>query len=128
MMGNIQVVEVQAAGSRAVRMMRSDRVADRSILDTHYLVGSDFEIAHFTERHELGLFDQDQYVAAFESAQLRLSIDPAGLTGRGLIVAVRLVAIGCPIPPGRGHLFVRQGQDRKNSQPSCQTNSFEAKS
>jgi SAM-dependent methyltransferase len=89
MMGTIQVVEVQAAGSRAVRMMRSDRVADLSILDTHYLVGSGSEIAHFTERHELGLFDQDQYVAAFEAAQLTLSFDPAGLTGRGLFVAVR---------------------------------------
>lgn len=89
MVGNIQVVEADAAGGRAVRMMRSDRVADCSILDTHYLVGSGSEIVHFTERHELGLFDHDQYVEAFEAAQLRLSFDPVGLTGRGMFVAVR---------------------------------------
>jgi ubiquinone/menaquinone biosynthesis C-methylase UbiE len=88
--GVIQVVAAEVSGGKVVRMMRSDRVANRSILETHYLVGSsDSEIAHFTERHELGLFDQRQYVAAFEAAGLTPSIDPEGLTGRGLIVAVR---------------------------------------
>lgn len=60
-----------------------------SILDFHFMVASGQGVESFTERHELGLFTQDQYVAAFNDAQLQPSYDAQGLTGRGLYLAVK---------------------------------------
>jgi hypothetical protein len=60
-----------------------------SVIDFHYLVGEASGIRHFSERHELGLFTEADYIAAFEAAELDPLHDPEGLTGRGLYVGVR---------------------------------------
>jgi ubiquinone/menaquinone biosynthesis C-methylase UbiE len=68
------------------RMNRS-RVEDGvSILDFHYLVGTNEGIQHYTEKHELGLFTHAQYMAAFEAAGLHTTYDEKGLDGRGLYI------------------------------------------
>lgn len=59
-----------------------------SILDFHYLVGTPEGVAWFTERHELGLFSQDEYRQAAVAAGLETSFDQHGLTGRGLLIGV----------------------------------------
>jgi hypothetical protein len=59
-----------------------------SVLDFHYLVATPEGVDHFTERHELGLFTHEQYVAAFAAAGLNAEHDAKGLTGRGLYLAV----------------------------------------
>jgi SAM-dependent methyltransferase len=58
-------------------------------LEFHYLVGTPEGISYFTERHEIALFTQDQYVDAFREAGLEPEHDEEGLMGRGLFVAVR---------------------------------------
>ena len=60
-----------------------------SILDFHFVVASSDGVEAFSERHELGLFSQDQYVAAYKDADLRSSYDSQGLTGRGLYLGVK---------------------------------------
>jgi SAM-dependent methyltransferase len=58
-------------------------------LDIHYLVGTPEGVDHFTERHELGLFSDDDYGRAFKDAGLAAYFDPEGYFGRGAFVAVR---------------------------------------
>ncbi len=74
---------------KIARMDLSEVIDGVSVLDFHYLVGTPQGIEHFTERHELGLFTREQYLQAFADAGLEASLDPRGLMGRGLYIAVR---------------------------------------
>ncbi len=60
-----------------------------SILDIHYLAGTQEEVVHFTERHELGLFDDAEYLQAFKDAGLNVHYDKEGLFGRGMYIGVK---------------------------------------
>jgi SAM-dependent methyltransferase len=57
-----------------------------SILTFHYLVATKSGIEHFTEKHELGLFTPEEYLAAVEASGLAPSYVSEGPTGRGLYV------------------------------------------
>ncbi len=53
------------------RMSQSRQVGRIGILDFHYLVGTPARgIERFFERHEMGLFEADDYRSAFEAAGL----------------------------------------------------------
>jgi hypothetical protein len=60
-----------------------------SYFDMHYLIATPQGTDHFVERHELGLFEREEMVAAFEAASLQATYDTHGLTGRGLYIAHR---------------------------------------
>jgi SAM-dependent methyltransferase len=60
-----------------------------SYFDLHYLVGTPAGTDHFVERHELGLFEQEEMVDAFEAAGLQVTYDPQGPMGRGLYIGRR---------------------------------------
>ncbi len=87
--GHVQVVQAQGTDCTVVRMMRSSLVGSLSVLDAHYLIGGPGGVTHVAERHELGLFTLDEYAAPFAAAGLTVSVDPEGMTGRGLITAMR---------------------------------------
>ena len=72
---------------RVAWMYVHDRRDELSVLDIQFLVGRPEGIKHFSERHELGLFTDAQYRAAFTDAGLRVEHDPEGLWGRGLYLA-----------------------------------------
>jgi SAM-dependent methyltransferase len=57
-----------------------------AILDFHYLVATPHHLEHFTEHHELGLFTEEEYRAAFTRAGLEVAYDAEGLMGRGLYI------------------------------------------
>ena len=59
-----------------------------STLNIHYLVGTPAGIQRFEERHELGLFTDEEYMEAFEKANLSVYRDEEGLFGRGLFVGL----------------------------------------
>ena len=72
-------------GDLKIYWMYTSRRVDRlSILDIHYLVGQPSGVEHFTERHEVGLFTNDEYLAAFRDAGLEPEHDPVGTSRRGL--------------------------------------------
>ena len=58
------------------------------MLEFDYLVADRAGVRHLHDRHELRLFRTDQYVAAFEAAGLRTTVDDYGLWGHGLILGV----------------------------------------
>jgi SAM-dependent methyltransferase len=60
-----------------------------AILDFQYLVATPEGVEHFTERHELGLFTAEQYMAAFTEAGLAVIHDDEWLDGRGMYVGTR---------------------------------------
>ena len=60
-----------------------------SILDFEYLVGTPEGIEHFSEQHELGLFTDAEYRAAFAGAGLETHLDSGGLDGRGIYIGIK---------------------------------------
>ncbi len=75
-LARINVSDVDASGTVA-------------ILDFHYLVGTPEGVEHFTEHHELGLFTDEQYRAAFTAAGLDIVFDAEGIIGRGVYIGTR---------------------------------------
>ena len=71
---------------KAVRMIVWEQDGTIVSSDFHYLVGTPDGVEHFTERHEVGLFTDEEYCAAFERAGLEVTHDKEGLIGRGLFI------------------------------------------
>jgi len=78
---------VEGAESTVARLSVSGRRGALALLDFHFLVASGAVVEHFVEHHELGLFGWDDYLDAARRAGLDATMDPSGLTGRGLLVA-----------------------------------------
>ena len=87
--GTIHAQFVNQPDLKLARMNISAVEDGVSVLNFHYLVATPEGIKHFTERHELGLFSHDDYLAAFRASGLEVVYDPEGLTGRGLYIGIR---------------------------------------
>lgn len=86
--GHLGAVFVDEPDLKVARMNTTEATDGISRLYFHYLVGTPEGIASFTEEHEVGLFEDARYRAAFERAGLAVDYDPEGPMGRGLYVAV----------------------------------------
>jgi SAM-dependent methyltransferase len=89
--GKIHVLTGETAVGKICRMNLSQpavREGERllTVLDFHYLAGTAVGVAHFTERHEMGLFTVAEMKGAFRDAGFAVRYDEEGLTGRGLYV------------------------------------------
>ena len=82
------LVVVDDPDRKVVRVCRSSRRQHVSALDFDVLVVDEAGTRRFRERHELALYPLDDYVAAFEAAGLRTSVDDDGLWGHGLVLGV----------------------------------------
>jgi SAM-dependent methyltransferase len=85
--GTVSMLRVDEPERKLVRMSRSLRRDRVSIVEFHYLIVTAAAGEHFVERHELGLFSDEDYRAAFAAAGLGVEYDADGLMGRGLYVA-----------------------------------------
>lgn len=87
--GTVHTLHVDEPDLQIVRMNTSFIDGRISFFDFHYLIGTPAGTEHFTERHELGLFEVEEMKAAFISAGLEVSYDEEGIAGRGLYVGKR---------------------------------------
>lgn len=90
--GTIHATFINDPDLKVARMNLSEVQDGVSILAFDYLVGTPQGVSHFTERHELGLFDIETYQEAFRLAGLEAHYDEQGLMGRGLHIGVRPLA------------------------------------
>jgi SAM-dependent methyltransferase len=87
--GYLHAMFVDRPDLKLARMAISGVEGSVAILDFHYLVATPEGIEQFTERHELGLFTAEEYLAAFTQAGLEALHDREWLGGRGMYVGVR---------------------------------------
>ena len=70
-----------------IARINTTKIAGRlSLFTFHYLIGTPEGTEHLVEEHILGLFTTDEMTAAFHNAELTVTYDPDGLTGRGLYI------------------------------------------
>lgn len=74
---------------KVARLSKSEVDGTVSLMDMHHLVATPAGVEYFVERHEMGLFRHDEYLAAFGAAGLTASHDAQGLFGRGLYLGMR---------------------------------------
>jgi len=86
--GVSQVDVVEDDGRKLVRVATSRRAGAMTIVRMHYAATADGEITTVDERHELRLFTKEEYTRAFTDAGLKVTWDPEGLTGRGLLIGI----------------------------------------
>ena len=85
--GRVFVATAEDEAMRVVRMSHSGVADGRSVLDFHYLIGTEAGVEHRRERHELALFTRSEMLDAFEGAGFAaVRHDPEGW-GRGLYIA-----------------------------------------
>jgi ubiquinone/menaquinone biosynthesis C-methylase UbiE len=85
--GNVHGLWVDKPDLKIARINISLVKNNLSIMDMHHLVGTPNGIDHFVERHEMALFTQEEYIESFRAANLEVTHEPEGLTGRGLYIA-----------------------------------------
>jgi SAM-dependent methyltransferase len=83
---HVGAVFVDEPELKIARINAAERKGNVSGFEFEYLVGTPDGVEHFTERHELGLFTLEQYLAAFRASGLEADYDPEGPMGRGLYV------------------------------------------
>ncbi len=86
---HVHALFVDEPDLKIARMNRGAPLGDSIVLEFEYLVATPDGIEHFTERHEAGMFTNEDYREAFEAAGLDVELDPEGLMGRGLYIGSR---------------------------------------
>jgi SAM-dependent methyltransferase len=85
--GTITANHIDQPDLKLTWMYTSEREGAVSVLDIHYMVGRPAGIETFRERHEIGLFTEQQHMDAFKKAGLEARHATGGPFGRGLYLA-----------------------------------------
>jgi SAM-dependent methyltransferase len=87
--GHPHALFVDQPNLKIARLNVSGVEGDVAILNFHYLVATPEGVEHFTERHELGLFTAEEYLAAFTGGGLAVTHDSEWRDGRGMYIGAR---------------------------------------
>jgi SAM-dependent methyltransferase len=86
---HLKLNEVNRPDLKIAWIYVSKREGTVGVLDIHYLVGRQSGVEHFVERHEMGLFSEQDYRDAFGEAGLTLHHDPVGPANAGLYLGCK---------------------------------------
>jgi trans-aconitate methyltransferase len=87
---NVDALAETGDGAAAARVARTWREGDRTVLDMRYLIATaDQGFEQEQERHELTLFSDEAYRAAFEAASLTPEVVASPMRDRDRYVAAR---------------------------------------
>ena len=84
--GRVHTLFKEEPDLHIVRMNTSLRDGRISYFDFHYLIGTPSGTEHFTEKHELGLFTDEEMKEAFLAVGLDVIHDEEGIAGRGMYI------------------------------------------
>ncbi|MFS8586443.1 MAG: hypothetical protein FWJ72_15340 [Acidimicrobiia bacterium] len=87
--GTVQSLAARAGHVAAARAVRSYRTGDRTTLDVHVLVATPDRVEHLVETHELTLFADEDYRAAFAGAGLTVEVHASPHPDRDRDVGLR---------------------------------------
>lgn len=90
--GTVHALFIDEPGLKIARINTSYAEDRRSYFDLHYLIGTNEKTEHFVERHELGLFTNQEMEEAIVKSGLEVIYDEQGLTGRGLFVGKQAIS------------------------------------
>ncbi len=82
--GDLHSLFVDKPELKIARLATSSTKGRLSVSRWHMLIGTPGGIKHLTQKHELFMFSNAEYIEAFNGAGLDLSYDEKGLMGRGL--------------------------------------------
>jgi ubiquinone/menaquinone biosynthesis C-methylase UbiE len=85
---HLHMLTVDDDNLKIARMSNGKRQGDVSIIDFEYLIMTFEETIRESERHEMGLYSQEEYESAMRNAGLEVDYDPIGPMGRGLFLGV----------------------------------------
>ncbi len=85
--GHVSVTTAETGGISVCRMSHTEIDGRMSRLHFEYLIGRPAGIERATEVHDLGLFTPEEMHECFRQAELQVTFEPVGLSGRGLYVA-----------------------------------------
>jgi len=89
--GNLHAVFVDEPDLKIARMNVSKRLGPMAIIDFHYLIATKRKgVERLFERHELGLFSQDEYRDAFAAAGLSFEVLATAPFDRGLYMGAKV--------------------------------------
>jgi SAM-dependent methyltransferase len=86
---HVHALFVDEPDLKIARMTVGAPAADTVALEFEYLVATPAGVERFSERHEVGMFADEDYRGALEEAGLAVEFDPEGLMGRGLYIGTR---------------------------------------
>lgn len=85
--GRYNMLTVENESHKICRMSHATREGLVSVLHFQYLISSRSGIEHYMERHELGLFSNNNMLQAFQMAGFTCEFDSVGISGRGMYIA-----------------------------------------
>lgn len=86
--GKLHMLTYEKENIKICRMNQSGQEGQHSIINFHYLIGTEEEgVRHFEERHELLLLTVEQMKEAFKMTGFVVDHDPKGLNSRGMYYA-----------------------------------------
>jgi hypothetical protein len=88
--GVIHPLFVDKPDFKIARMTMSSTNGRMSVSEWHMLIGTPDNIEYLTQKHELFLFSDAEYIEAINAAGLDISYDQKGLMNRGLFIGTSI--------------------------------------
>jgi hypothetical protein len=88
--GGVHALYVDKPDFKIARLDIPTSKGRMSVFKWHMLIGTPEGIEYLTQKHELFLFSNAEYIEAFNAAGLDVSYDEKGLMNRGLFIGTSI--------------------------------------